>query len=110
MFVPHENVTRTRERPSEDSDVISSMPGTVATTSSMMRVTSRSITSELAPSYSVRIVTVGSSMFGSMSVRRRVSAATPSTITMSVTIEVKTGRFTLAAGRFTRRPSRCPGS
>jgi hypothetical protein len=48
--VPQENVTRTLERPSEETEVISSTPGTVATISSTMRVTSRSITSGLAPS------------------------------------------------------------
>jgi hypothetical protein len=42
-------------RPSEDEEVISSTPGTVATISSTICVTSRSITSGLAPSYSVRI-------------------------------------------------------
>ncbi len=52
MSVPQAKLTRTALLPSEESEVISSTPGTVATISSMIWVTSRSITSGLAPSYS----------------------------------------------------------
>ena len=50
IAVPHTKLTRTRLRPSDDVDVISSTPGTVATISSIIWVTSRSMTSGLAPS------------------------------------------------------------
>ena len=49
MSVPQAKLTRTRLEPSEEEEVSSSTPGTVATTSSMIWVTSRSITSGLAP-------------------------------------------------------------
>ena len=50
ICVPHTKLTFTVLRPSEDVEVISSTPGTVATISSIIWETSRSITSGLAPS------------------------------------------------------------
>jgi hypothetical protein len=49
MFVPQAKVIRIWLQPSLEEEVISSTPGTVATISSRMEVTRRSITSGLAP-------------------------------------------------------------
>ena len=105
ISVPHTKLTRTRLCPSEDVDVISSTPGTVATISSMIWVTSRSITSGLAPSYSVRMVRVGSSMSGSMSICSRLRETAPRMTRIRVTMVVKIGRWTLKPGRFIEMPS-----
>ncbi len=101
--VPQTKLTRILLFPSDDWDVTSSTPGTVPTISSMIWVTSRSITSGLAPSYSVRTVIVGSSMVGSRSIRRRLKDTAPSITTIRVTIVMKIGRRTLNSGRFISR-------
>ncbi len=108
ISVPQAKLTRTLLLPSDDCEVISSTPGTVAMISSMIWVTRRSMTSGLAPSYSVRTVTVGSSMLGSRSMRSRLRETAPRMTTIRVTMVVKTGRCTLArAGScgFLRWPS-----
>ena len=108
ISVPHMKVMRTRLLPSLDVLVSSSTPGMVAAIDSTISLTSRSITSGLAPSYSVWMVSVGISTGGSRSIRSCSKLASPSVTTMSVSIVVSTGRLTLRAGMFKRHPRRIP--
>ena len=108
MSVPQAKADPHAAVPSEESEVNSSTPGTVATISSMICVTSRSMTSGLAPSYSVRMVRVGSSMLGSMSICRRLRETPPRITTIRVTMVVKMGRRTLnSADSIVASPFRC---
>ena len=107
MSVPQVKLTRMLLLPSNDSDVISWTPGTVAIISSRICVTRRSMTSGLAPSYSVRTVTVGSSILGKRSMRNRLRETAPIITTISVTMTVKMGCRTLALGKFMGGPPLC---
>ena len=57
--VPQEKVTRTLERPSAETEVTSSTPGTALMASSTGLVIRSSISSGLAFSYSVEMLRVG---------------------------------------------------
>ena len=107
MSDPQSKLTRTLLLPSYELEVSSTTPGTVATISSTIWVTRRSITTGSAPSYWVRTVSVGSSMLGSRSICSRLSATVPSTSTINVTISVNTGRRTAARARFMASRSPC---
>ncbi len=104
MSVPHTKLTRTVLRPSEEEEVISSTPGTVATISSMIWVTSRSITSGLAPSYSVRMRQRRQLDVGQQVDLQPAQGDGPQDDQIRVTMVVKIGRLTLNLGRFIGGP------
>src|SRR5258706_2544278 len=82
----------TKDEPWPEIERSWSMPSTVLTASSMRWLTSVSTSSIEAPGSSVRTETVGTSTEGKRSTRRRRKLAIPTTTSVAISIEAKTGR------------------
>src|SRR5689334_23056590 len=86
------NVIITNEEPWPEIERSWSMPSTVLTASSMRWLTSVSTSSTEAPGRIVRTETVGTSTEGKRSTRRCRKLAMPTTTSVAISIEAKTGR------------------
>jgi len=84
----------TFERPREELERISSMPGTVLTTPSIMSVISDSISCGAAPVFDVETETVGKSIFGNRSTPSVKKLNPPTTVKNKTITVANTGRLT----------------